>query len=273
MRAVVFAAAVAMAATSTATSARSDNDSAAEAQAQLRRGGYTLVSTDADGRRQWRYWWNPKRHDCRLLTLDRDRLASSVLTSETDCGQWRESSRTSDPGRTAIAAAKLLRVDSLLHRSHERNIKQYDQVGEVAHFERGYRDGRDGRDGRRGDARSGGRAYADGYGAGERKRDTTVRPPVVPPGGGGVFPPGVRPVQPVSRPHDLAGRSTREFEPAMQAMGYQRWSSGSTQSGDVVSVWRGPNSPSECVRVWVRGALVQQILDANEDECRVAKSR
>lgn len=270
-RALELAAALALAAMASATAAR-DKDSAAEAHEELRRGGYAMTSNDAEGRRRWEYWWNPKRNDCRLVTLERDRLVSSVLTSETDCGQWREDSRTSDAGRTAIAAARSLRVASLWHRSHERDVRQYQQVDEVAQFERGYRDGRDGR---RLDRRRDERAYLDGYRAGERKRrpgtrpePPVVTPPVMPPV---VSPGGPRP--PVARPQDLNGRSAQEVEPAMQALGYRRWSGGPTQGGEAVSLWRGPNSPSECVRVWTRANRVLDVLNANEDECTVAPSR
>ena len=265
------AAAAAIAAASIAALAQPAAGSAADAERQLRSGGYALVSTDRDGRRQWQYWWNPRRHDCRLVTTQRADLVSSVLTSETDCGQWRDESRMSERGRAAIAAARSLRVDALLHRSHERDVNRYQEVNEIAQFERGYRDGRDGR---RLDRRYGDPAYIDGHRAGQGQRNPTVRPgqPTLPPGV--VPPPGVRPpYPPVSRPHDLSGRPAHELEPTMQALGYRRWSSGTTRSGDVVSVWRGPNSPSECVRAVVSDGLVQGVLDINEDQCTVAQSR
>jgi hypothetical protein len=265
------AAAAAIAAASIAALAQPNAGSAADAERQLRSGGYALVSTDRDGRRQWQYWWNPRRHDCRLVTTQRADLVSSVLTSETDCGQWRDESRMSERGRAAIAAARSLRVDALLHRSHERDVNRYQAVNEIAEFERGYRDGRDGR---RLDRRHGSPAYSDGYRAGEHKRTTAVRPeqPTLPPGS--LPPEGSRPTYPkMASPHDLVGRPAHELETTMQSLGYRRWLSGSTSSRDFLSVWRGPNSASECIQAIVRGDLVLDIRTVNEDQCAAAPSR
>ncbi len=227
---------------------------AEDAERALRKDGYALVSSHADDRRGWQYWWNRRRHDCLLLTLIDDRVERRDPTSETDCGQTRDDSRMSERGKIALAAARSLRVDALLHRSHERDLRRHDEVHEVAQFERGYRHGLQEQ---RPDPRDGGRAYADGYRAGERKRQVKPMPPT------GTPPPAVASV---AKPHDLAGRPAHELEPTMRALGYQRWA-GFDQGRESFTTWRGAN-PSQCIRATVRDGRIQAMHDISEAQCQ-----
>lgn len=224
----------------------------------LRDGRYALVHSDSEGRRDWQYWWSERRHDCQLLAFEDDRFRRRESTSETDCDQWRDDPRMSERGRVALAAARELRTDRLRHRSHERDVRRYDKVHEVAWFERGYRDGMEGR---RAQTRDGGSAYADGYRAGERRAH---RPPVVRPPGGGTPPPSV--VVPVTRPVDLVGRGAGDLEPAMRALGYQP-RGGFEKGRESFITWRGAG-PWQCIRSVVRDGRIQAMDDLPETDCQ-----
>lgn len=226
------------------------------AQQEMAARGYALAASDVAPQRSWQYWWHRRDSACAQLVIVNGRVESLASTIETDCDQttlrpWKQSAG----GRTAMAAARLAGVDALLHKSHERDVRRYNDVNSIADFERGYRDGQQeqaARDTRRSSA------YADGFQAGQRKRvaPRSARPGLpLPPVAGGAPPPLA----------SLVGAREALVEPTMQAHGLQRHT-GYTKGGETFNSWLRL-SDRFCVQTVSSGGIVRSVTEATEFGC------
>jgi hypothetical protein len=100
--------------------------------------GYVQVDSGQSGDDSYTYWWRSRDNRCVRLTTNNGRIADTRSAPASDCGQ-RGSNNDAGAG-VAIAAAAILGVAALSHRSHHRGDQQYD-AQQTADFERGHRDG------------------------------------------------------------------------------------------------------------------------------------
>ncbi len=106
----------------------------------LERRGYTHIDTAKSSTAAYSYWWNNADKACIRVTTRDGRYAEIINTDASDCGQTRKETGMSDGAKVAIAAAAILGVAALAHKSHHRGDRQFDER-QTADFERGYRDG------------------------------------------------------------------------------------------------------------------------------------
>lgn len=139
-------------------------------QLGLRSRGYALAASDAAGDKAWQYWWNGRETACVVMATSGGRVDKLAPTSEADCNQLgADPARLSKEGKVAVAAAKLLGVNSLMHKSHQRDASRYDDYKDVANFEQGYRDGVTKAPFRERERERNNTAYVDGFKAGQGK--------------------------------------------------------------------------------------------------------
>jgi hypothetical protein len=230
----------------------------------LRSRGYALAASDAAGERAWQYWWNGRDIACVVLATTGARVDKLATSSESDCNQLGvDPARMSNDGKVAAAAAKLLGVNTLMHKTHQRDASRYKDYKGVANFEQGYRDGVNKAPFRERERERNNVAYADGFKVGQAK--VQAAPPIVAaPGLSGAALP------PPSRPRDLVGRNASEIESGMKSLGYTRRSEFNSGQ-DAYSTWQGP-IPSLCVRAMVRGRVILSMDDLAESICLSGRS-
>lgn len=136
---------------------------------QLRFRGYTLVHSDQDYEKTWEYWWQGSSNTCIQARAAEGKYEAIQVTSGTDCNQYhQEAVKGSSAAAVAVAAAALIGVAVLAHKSHDREDKHGKDEKSMAEFERGYRDGLHHE--RYHNYRNT-QAYSDGYNRGQRERD------------------------------------------------------------------------------------------------------
>jgi hypothetical protein len=140
-RLVASSVALAMALAGTAAAAQ-ENDlqgaRAAGALTQMEQRGYVSSGNGQNGDNSYTYWWRSRDNQCVRLTTNNGQISNTRRVSASDCGQ-RGSSNDAGVG-IAVAAAAILGVAALSHRSHNRNDREYN-AQQAAEFERGHRDG------------------------------------------------------------------------------------------------------------------------------------
>ena len=160
------------------------------AQRELRNRGYVFIHADARGSKTWQYWWQNRDNACARVAHVDGRASSIIGVSQTDCNQYHQSASQSngaaqtsgdsnglsDGAKVALAAAAIIGVAALAHKSHERDQDKHNDPQQVAEYERGYRDGlyhQPYHDYNRT------QSYVDGYNAGQQKREaeTSYRSP------------------------------------------------------------------------------------------------
>jgi hypothetical protein len=112
----------------------------ASAEADLERRGYTHIDTSKSRNAAYSYWWSNDRRGCVRVTTRDGRYQALTDVDPSDCGQTKKEGGMSDGAKVAIAAAALLGIAALAHKSHDRDDRNYDEQ-QTADFERGYRDG------------------------------------------------------------------------------------------------------------------------------------
>jgi len=146
-------------------------------QREMRSRGYTLVHTDLRNGTTWQYWWGANNRKCVQVGIRDGKFDSVDGTDRTDCNQYYsdsdEKEGMSDGAKAAIAAAAILGVAALAHKSHDRDNDKYkNNSQELADFDRGYRDGLYHAPYHNYGNR---RAYSDGYSEGMQQRDQETR--------------------------------------------------------------------------------------------------
>ena len=139
--------------------------------------GYTHIDTSKSSNAAFSYWWNNQKSSCIRVTTRDGRYQALIDVDPSDCGQTKKESGMSDGAKVAVGAAALLGVAALLHKSHDREDRSYNEQ-QTADFERGYRDGLYNNSF---NSRGSGGEYNDGYNKGmqERSQQSNYR------GGGG----------------------------------------------------------------------------------------
>jgi hypothetical protein len=139
-------------------------------QLGLRSRGYALAASDAAGDKAWQYWWNGREAACVVMVTTGSGVDRLAVSSESDCNQMDvDPSRMTSQGKVAVAAAKLLGVKTLMHKSHQRDASRYSDYKGVANFEQGYRDGVAKAPFRERERERNNVAYADGFKVGQAK--------------------------------------------------------------------------------------------------------
>jgi hypothetical protein len=112
----------------------------ASGENDLERRGYTHIDTAKSGDAAYSYWWSNDKRSCVRVTTRDGRYQALIDVDPSDCGQTKKESGMSDGAKVAIGAAALLGVAALIHKSHQRDDRDYNEQ-QTADFERGYRDG------------------------------------------------------------------------------------------------------------------------------------
>jgi hypothetical protein len=150
-------------------------------QREMRDRGYTLVHTDFRNGTTWQYWWGASNRACVQVGIRDSKFSQVESTDRTDCNQYytddgKDKGEMSDGAKAAIAAAAILGVAALAHKSHDRNNNKsnnnYNSSQEIADFDRGYRDGLHHTPYHN---YGNSRAYSDGYSEGMQQRDQETR--------------------------------------------------------------------------------------------------
>lgn len=144
-----------------------------DGEGQMERRGYTFIDAGKSNTASYTYWWNNSSKSCVRVTTRDGNYAEIINVDAGDCGQTRKESGMSDGAKVAVAAAALLGVAALAHKSHHRDDRNYDDR-QTADFERGYRDGLYNNSYHNYDNR---REYSDGYSKGieERRHQSSYR--------------------------------------------------------------------------------------------------
>jgi hypothetical protein len=146
------------------------NASPDAARLGLRSRGYALAANDNAGDKAWQYWWSGRDAACVVLASSGSSVDKLATSSEADCNQLgADPARMSKEGKVAVAAAKLLGVNALMHKSHQRDVSRYNDYKDVANFEQGYRDGVARAPFRERERERNNVAYADGFKVGQAK--------------------------------------------------------------------------------------------------------
>lgn len=142
-------------------------------EADLERRGYTHVDTSKSSDAAFSYWWSNDKRSCIRVTTRDGRYQALIDVDPSDCGQTKKESGMSDGAKVAVGAAALLGVAALIHKSHDRNDRSYNEQ-QTADFERGYRDGLYNNSF---NSRGGSGEYSDGYNKGvdERRQQSGYR--------------------------------------------------------------------------------------------------
>jgi len=135
-------------------------------EADLERRGYTHIDTSKSTDASFSYWWNNQKSSCVRVTTRDGRYQALIDVDPSDCGQTKKESGMSDGAKVAIGAAALLGVAALIHKSHDREDRSFNEQ-QTADFERGYRDGLYNNSF---NSRGGSGEYADGYNKGVAER-------------------------------------------------------------------------------------------------------
>ncbi len=135
-------------------------------EADLERRGYTHIDTSKSNDAAYSYWWSNEKGSCVRVTTRNGRYQALSDAGPSDCGQTKKEAGMSDGAKVAVGAAALLGIAALIHKSHQRDDRNYNEQ-QTAEFERGYRDGlyNNGFD-----KRSGSGEYNDGYNKGVNER-------------------------------------------------------------------------------------------------------
>lgn len=226
-----------------------------DGEATLEQRGYTFIDVGKSSNAAYSYWWNNNSKSCVRVTTRDGNYAAIVNVDASDCGQTRKEAGMSDGAKVAVAAAALLGVAALAHKSHHRDDRDYDDR-QTADFERGYRDGLYNNSYHNYDNR---REYSDGYSKGveERRNQSSYRDSSYDRGG----------YQSYVNVRDLVNQDTsyafREITRRGFSIAHQRAMGGNEQQ------WFYLNRDTrQCVEMLTRGLRVTYVGSASESACR-----
>jgi hypothetical protein len=219
--------------------------------------GYVLTHSDSRDGSTWQYWWNASRKECARLAVSRGRVADVRTTDEHDCDQRSSSGSQglSDGAKVAIAAAAILGVAALAHKSHENDRNRASQSPQdVAEFERGYRDGMYHQGYHNYNNRP---EYRDGYeqGAGKRSAETSYRSPQ---GGHAGYAPYVN-------LQDLVGARASSADSDLRSRGFTD-KGGYKASGRAYATWWNERT-RQCVQSVTSDGRIERFESLYEGNC------
>jgi hypothetical protein len=226
---------------------------------QLRKRGYTFISSDHHNGKLFEYWWNPSSLTC-IQTRAADGKFDAIKTAAaTDCNQYHKSASNSDDtaaaAAVAIGAAAIIGAAALAHNSHHRDDKHGQDSKSVAEFDRGYRDGLYGQAYHN---YSNTTSYSDGYNAGntDRYERTHYRP------NDGRYS-GYHPYMSLD---DLVGGSAATADSQLRARGF-RDVGGYKQGNKSFVTWYNRDT-RQCVSAMTKDGRIKRIDSLNEGNCR-----
>lgn len=226
----------------------------ASGESALETRGYTHVDTAKSRDAAFGYWWSNAKRACVRVTTRDGRYEALTDVDASDCGQTRRDGGVSDGAKVAMAAAAILGVTALAHKSHHRDDRNYDER-QTADFERGYRDGLYNHAYHNYDSS---REYGDGYSRGveERGRESSYRNNSYDRGG----------YQSYAHLGDLAGRGTGHAWREMARRGFEeagRRDLGPDRGNNYF--WNGQTG--QCVDVFVRQGKVESVSEVRRHAC------
>lgn len=223
---------------------------------ELPRRGYVLTHSAAAGAGYWQYWWNPQREQCVRVAVNGGRVSQLITTDEHDCNQTVSSSKGPSQGaQVAIAAAAMVGVAALAHKSHESQKDRAAQSPQdVAEFERGYRDGLYNQGYHNYNNRP---DYSDGYNKGSEKRaaETGYRSNQGHHSGYSGY----------VNVNDLVGARGSSADSDLRSRGFVDKGS-YQQSGRAVSIWWNARA-RQCLNMSVRDGRVDRLESIAENNC------
>lgn len=223
---------------------------------QMRDRGYTLISSQAHGGRQVAYWWNGSSLTCVKLVERGNKVDEMASAPSTDCNQYHPQAAKDDTAaKFAIGAAAIAGLAILAHKSHERDDKHSKDERSVAEFERGYRDGMHHSAYHNYQNTA---AYADGYNAGQQRRDDETRYRSREGRHSGY--------QAYVSLNDLVGARASSADGELRARGF-RDVGGYKQGGASHVTWYN-RSTRQCVSAVTRDGRIDHIEDLSEGSCQ-----
>lgn len=226
------------------------------AERDMPRRGYTLTHSDVRSDATVQYWWSAGRAQCARITSKDGRVTEIKATDEHDCNQKSGGDKgISDGAQVAIAAAAILGVAALAHKSHENHKDRARQSPQqVAESDRGYRDGLY-HEGYHNYNTS--EDYSTGYQRGREKRaaETGYRPSDGHHSGNASY----------VNVRDLVGARGSSADSELSARGFV--TKGGHKDGErAVSMWWN-RSTRQCLNMVVRGGRVKKLDPIFEGNC------
>lgn len=229
----------------------------ASGEAELEKRGYTHIDTSKGGNTAYSYWWSNAKQACIRVETKDGRYRTLADTDPSDCGQTKKEAGMSDGAKVALAAAAILGVAALAHKSHQRDKdRNYDEQ-QTADFERGYRDGLYNNPYHN---YGNNRDYNDGYSRGvdERGQQSSYRG-----NNYGYQRSGNRPYGNFT---DLRGRDTNDALRQLERRGYR--SAGERQLGRDRYQWFYWNdSTGQCIDVHGRDGRIESLFETGPYAC------
>lgn len=219
---------------------------------EMRDRGWVLTHRETRPDRVFQYWWQARETRCARVGIKDGRVAGIKSVDEHDCNQ---SSGVSDGAKVAIAAAAIIGVAALAHKSHENDKDRNEQSPQdVAEFDRGYRDGLYHQSYHNYNNTSN---YSDGYQRGSEKRatETSYRSDQGYHSGNA----GYVNVQ------DLVGARGSSVDDELRRRGFVNKGS-YTQGERAISMWWN-GSTRQCLSMTVRDGRAQRLESIVEGNC------
>lgn len=226
-----------------------------DGESTLEQRGYTFVDVGKTNDASFSYWWHNGSKSCVRVTTRDGNYAAIINVDAGDCGQTRKEGGMSDGAKVAIAAAALLGVAALAHKSHHRDDRNYDDR-QTADFERGYRDGLYNNSYHNYDNR---REYSDGYSRGveERRNQSSYRDSYHDRGG----------YQSYVNVRDLANQDSSYAFREMERRGFSLSHDRSLGGGERQWFYLNRNT-RQCVELVSRAMRVTYVGNASDGACR-----
>ena len=233
------------------------NESEEYASRELSRRGFYLAHVAQRPSAMHQFWWNTSRDFCVRIAVQGDRISEVRSSDDHDCNQRHGGSNGPSQGaQVAIAAAAILGVGVLAHKSHDNDKDRASQSPQdVAEFERGYRDGLYHQGYHNYNNR---RQYGDGYQKGQEARDaeTPYRSKHGHHSGYAAY----------VNVNDLVGARAAGAESDLQARGFRN-TSGYKANDRAYTYWWNGNT-RQCINVAVHDGRMESIQSTAESYCQ-----
>jgi hypothetical protein len=223
---------------------------------ELPRRGFVLTHSLSRHNAIHQFWWNASRDYCVRVAVEKSRVSEVKSSDDHDCNQRSGGSKGPSQGaQVAIAAAALLGVAALAHKSYENNKDRASQSPQdVAEFERGYRDGLYHQGFHNYNNRN---DYSDGYQKGQEARssETAYRSNQGYHSGNSAY----------VNVNDLVGARGNSADDALRARGFSG-KGGYKQDDRAFSMWWNGGT-RQCLNMVVREGRVERLESINENNC------
>jgi hypothetical protein len=227
------------------------------ASRELSRRGFYLAHTVQRPSAIHQFWWNTSHDYCVRVAIQWDRVSEVKSSDDHDCNQRHGGNKAPSQGaQVAIAAAAILGVAALAHKSHDNDKDRASQSPQdVAEFERGYRDGLYHQNYHNYNNR---REYSDGYQKGQEARyaETSYRSNQPQHSGYHAY----------VNVNDLVGARAAGAESDLRSRGFRN-TSGYKANDRAYTYWWNGNS-RQCLNVAVYDGRMESIQSTAESYCQ-----